>query len=38
MADQLVTVSEERLFGRAGVLSQEDMRKIKDAIKQLDIH
>jgi mRNA interferase MazF len=38
MADQLATVSKERLFRRAGVLSQEDMRKILDAIKiQLDI-
>ncbi len=39
MADQLVTVSKERLFRRAGVLSQEDMCKIEEAIKvQLDIH
>jgi mRNA-degrading endonuclease toxin of MazEF toxin-antitoxin module len=39
MADQLATVSKERLFRRAGVLSQEDMRKIEEAIKiQLDIH
>jgi mRNA interferase MazF len=39
MADQLATVSKERLFQRAGVLSPEDMRKIEDAIKiQLDIH
>ena len=39
MTDQLATVSKERLFRRAGVLSQEDMRKIEEAIKiQLDIH
>ena len=39
MADQLATVSNERLFRRAGILSQEDMRKIEEAIKiQLDIH
>ena len=39
MADQLATVSKERLFQRAGVLSPEDMRKIEEAIKiQLDIH
>jgi mRNA-degrading endonuclease toxin of MazEF toxin-antitoxin module len=39
MADQLATVSKERLFGRAGALSPEDMRKIEEAIKiQLDIH
>jgi len=39
MADQLATVSKERLFRRAGILSQEDMRKIEKAIKiQLDIH
>ena len=39
MADQLATVSKKRLFRRAGVLSQEDMRKIEEAIKvQLDIH
>lgn len=39
MADQLATVSKERLFRRAGILSQEDMRKIEEAIKiQLDIH
>ena len=38
MADQLATVSKERLFLRAGILSQEDMHKIEDAIKiQLDI-
>ena len=39
MADQLATVSKERLFKRAGILSQEDMHKIEEAIKvQLDIH
>jgi mRNA interferase MazF len=39
MADQLATVSKERLFQRAGVLSPEDMHKIEAAIKiQLDIH
>jgi mRNA interferase MazF len=39
MADQLATVSKERLFKRAGVLSLEDMHKIEEAIKiQLDIH
>jgi len=38
MADQLATVSKVRLFKRAGILSQEDMRKIEEAIKiQLDI-
>ncbi|MBW2310585.1 MAG: type II toxin-antitoxin system PemK/MazF family toxin [Deltaproteobacteria bacterium] len=38
MADQLATVNKKRLFRRAGVLSQEDMRKIEGAIKvQLDI-
>ena len=39
MADQLATVSKTRLFRRAGILSQEDMLKIEEAIKiQLDIH
>jgi mRNA interferase MazF len=39
MADQLATVSKLRLFKRAGVLSQEDMGRIEEAIKiQLDIH
>jgi mRNA interferase MazF len=38
MADQLATVSKLRLFKRGGILSQEDMRKIEEAIKiQLDI-
>jgi mRNA interferase MazF len=39
MADQLATVSKERLFRRTGIISQEDMRKIEKAIKiQLDMH
>ena len=39
MADQLATVSKQRLFRRAGMLSQDDMRKVEEAIKvQLDIH
>jgi mRNA interferase MazF len=39
MADQLATVRKERLFRRAGALSQEDMHKVEEAIKiQLDIH
>ena len=38
MADQLATVSKARLFRRASILSQEDMRKIEEAVKvQLDI-
>ena len=38
MADQLATVSKERLFSRAGIISQEDIHKIEEAIKlQLDI-
>jgi mRNA interferase MazF len=38
MADQLATVSKERLFSRAGFISKEDMIKIEDAIRtQLDI-
>lgn len=38
MADQLATVSKVRLSRRAGILSQEDMRKIEEAVKvQLDI-
>jgi mRNA interferase MazF len=38
MTDQLATVSKTRLFRRADVLSQEDMRKIEEAVKvQLDI-
>lgn len=39
MADQLATVSKLRLFRHAGVLSEEDMLKICEAIKiQLDIY
>jgi mRNA interferase MazF len=39
MADQMATVSKARLFRRADILSQQDMRKIEEAIKiQLDIH
>jgi len=33
MADQLTTVSKLRLFKRAGVLSEEDMLRIGEAIK-----
>ncbi|MBA4424101.1 MAG: type II toxin-antitoxin system PemK/MazF family toxin, partial [Syntrophus sp. (in: bacteria)] len=39
MADQLATVSKSRLFDRAGILSEKDMRKVEEAIKiQLGIH
>jgi mRNA interferase MazF len=39
MTDQIATIRKERLFKRAGLLSQEDMRRIEEAIKvQLDIH
>ncbi len=39
MADQLATVSKLRLSNRTSVLSEEDMRKIGEAIKiQLDIY
>lgn len=39
MADQLATVSKLRLFKRAGFLSEEDMRRIEEAIKiQLAIY
>ena len=39
MADQLATVSKLRLFKRAGVLSEEDIRRIHETIKiQLDIY
>ena len=39
MTDQLATVSKLRLFKRAGVISQEDMGRIEEAIKiQLGIH
>jgi mRNA interferase MazF len=39
MADQMATVSKLRLFKREGVLSEEDMLRIGEAIKmQLDIY
>ena len=39
MADQLATVSKSRLFKRAGVLSEEDMHKVEEAVKiQLGIY
>ncbi len=39
MADQLATVSKLRLFKKAGVLTEEDLRMVIDAIKiQLDIY
>ncbi len=39
MADQLATVSKLRLFKRTGVLTEEDMLRIGEAIKmQLDIY
>ncbi len=39
MADQLATVSKLRLYKRAGLISEEDMFKINEAIKiQLDIY
>jgi mRNA interferase MazF len=39
MADQLATVSKLRLSKRAGLISEEDMLRITDAIKiQLDIY
>ena len=39
MTDQLATVSKLRLFKRVGILSQEDMSRIEEAIKiQLGIH
>jgi mRNA interferase MazF len=39
MTDQLATVSKLRLFRRAGIISQEDMGRIEEAIKiQLGIH
>ncbi|MBE0426843.1 MAG: type II toxin-antitoxin system PemK/MazF family toxin [Nitrospirae bacterium] len=39
MADQLATISKLRLFKRTGVLSEEDMLRIGEAIKiQLDIY
>ena len=33
MADQLATVSKSRLLSRVGTISQEDMRKVEEAIK-----
>jgi hypothetical protein len=30
---QLATVSKSRLFNRAGILSEEDMRKVEEAVK-----
>lgn len=33
MADQLATVSKERLFKRIGSVSVEDLRKVEEAIK-----
>jgi len=39
MADQIATVSKLRLFQCAGVLSEEDMLRISEAMKiQLDIY
>ena len=39
MADQLATVSKARLFKRAGILSEADMRKVEEAVKiQLGIY
>jgi len=39
MADQLATVSKLRLFKHAGILSEEDIFKVNEAIKiQLDIY
>ncbi len=38
MADQLATVSKERLFKRAGILSADDMAKVEEVIRvQLDL-
>jgi mRNA interferase MazF len=38
MADQLTTVSKNRLINRAGVITKEDLLQIEEAIKvQLDI-
>jgi mRNA interferase MazF len=33
MADQLTTVSKERLFRRTSILSLEDMNKVEEAVK-----
>lgn len=39
MADQLATVSKQRLVNRAGKLTSDDMREVERAIKvQLDLH
>jgi len=39
MADQLATVSKLRLFKRAGIISEEDMLRIGEAMKiQLEIY
>ena len=39
MADQLATVSKLRLLNRAGILSEEDMSKVEEAVKiQLGFH
>jgi len=39
MADQLATVSKLRLLSCTGMLSEEDMRKVEEAIKiQLGMH
>ncbi|PIU86196.1 MAG: type II toxin-antitoxin system PemK/MazF family toxin [Deltaproteobacteria bacterium CG06_land_8_20_14_3_00_44_19] len=39
MADQIATVSKLRLFNLAGILSEEDMGKVEEAVKiQLGIH
>lgn len=39
MADQLATVSKLRLLNCAGILSEEDMRKVGEAVKiQLGMH
>lgn len=39
MSDQLATVSKLRLYKRAGLISEEDMLRINEAIKiQLDIY
>lgn len=39
MADQLATVNKQRLYELVGKLSDEDMRKIEEAVKvQLDMH
>jgi mRNA interferase MazF len=39
MADQIATVSKERLVSRAGVISEKAMHRVEEAIKiQLDMH